>query len=229
MKKSYLALLVVTLVIILDQAIKIYIKTHFEYGESFNIFGLNWAQLYFVENKGMAYGITLGGDYGKLFLSVFRIIMVAVLLFLLKKTIESNQKTSLIVSLSLIIAGAIGNIIDSVFYGMIFSESPRFGGLAQIFPAEGGYSSFLHGKVVDMFYFPFIDTILPAWVPLWGGERFIFFQPIFNLADSSISVGVVLLLIFNREFFFSSKEKEAKKADIDASNETNTEQHSEQL
>ncbi len=215
MKKSYWASFIIALVIILDQAIKIYIKTHFEYGESLNIFGLNWAQLYFVENKGMAYGITLGGDYGKLFLSVFRIIMVAVLLFILKKTIQSNQKMSLIISLSLIIAGAIGNIIDSAFYGMIFSESPRFGGLAQIFPPEGGYSSFLHGKVVDMFYFPFIDTVLPDWVPWWGGERFIFFQPIFNLADSSISVGVVALVIFNREFFYSSKKSKTEQPDVD--------------
>ncbi len=214
MKKSYWASLIIALVIILDQGIKIYIKTHFEYGESLNIFGLSWAQLYFVENKGMAYGITLGGDYGKLFLSIFRIIMVAVLLFLLKKAIQSNQKMSLVISLSLIIAGAIGNIVDSAFYGMIFSESSRLGGLAQIFPPEGGYSSFLHGKVVDMFYFPFIDTILPAWVPWWGGERFIFFQPIFNLADSAISVGVVVLVIFNREFFYASKNEKTEQVDV---------------
>ncbi len=196
------------LVLIIDQVSKIYIKTNFSYGGGFNILGLDWARIYFVENEGMAYGLQLGGDYGKLLLSVFRIIMVVVLLFLLVKLVKANEKLSLLISFSLIIAGAMGNIIDSAFYGMIFSETPQFhGGIAQLFPQEGGYASFLHGKVVDMLYFPMIDTHLPDWLPKWGGDRFIFFQPIFNIADSAITVGVVSLLLFNRSFFTRKEDK----------------------
>ncbi|HHH55006.1 MAG TPA: lipoprotein signal peptidase [Bacteroidetes bacterium] len=208
MKKSYWAILVIILILIIDQASKIYIKTHLGYGEGFDILGLKWAKIYFVENKGMAYGMEIGGEYGKLILSLFRIIMIIVLVYFLVKLIQANEKLSLILSFSLIIAGALGNIIDSAFYGMIFSETPRFhGGVAQLFPPEGGYSSFLHGKVVDMFYFPIIDTYLPEWVPIWGGERFIFFQPVFNVADSAITVGVVLLLLFNRSYFTKKDKK----------------------
>jgi len=211
MKKSYWAFLVILMVLIIDQALKIYIKTSFSYGDGFNILGFSWAKIYFVENEGMAYGLKLGGDYGKLLLSVFRIIMIIVLLVLLSKLIKANEKLSLLISFSLIIAGAIGNIIDSAFYGMIFSESAQYHGkIAQLFPPEGGYGTFLHGKVVDMLYFPMIDTHLPSWMPKWGGDRFIFFQPIFNIADSSIFVGVVSLLLFNRSFFMSKpKEEEA--------------------
>ena len=208
MKKKYWVIIVMLLVLIIDQVSKIYIKTNFSYGGSFNILGLDWVRIYFVENEGMAYGLQLGGDYGKLLLSVFRIIMVVVLLFLLVKLVKANEKLSLLISFSLIIAGAMGNIIDSAFYGMIFSETPQFhGGIAQLFPQEGGYASFLHGKVVDMLYFPMIDTHLPDWLPKWGGDRFIFFQPIFNIADSAITVGVVSLLLFNRSFFTRKEDK----------------------
>ncbi len=211
MKKSHWAILVILIVLIIDQASKIYIKTHFEYGGGFDIFGLKWAKIYFVENKGMAYGLELGGQYGKLLLSLFRIVMIFVLIYILAKLIKANEKLSLIISFSLIIAGAFGNIIDSAFYGMIFSETPRFhGGIAQLFPEGGGYAGFLHGKVVDMLYFPMIDTHLPDWIPFWGGERFIFFQPVFNVADSAITIGVVSLLLFNRSFFIN-KEKELEK------------------
>lgn len=218
MKKSYWAFIVIMTVLIIDQALKIYIKTNFSYGEGFNMLGLNWARIYFVENEGMAYGLKLGGEYGKLILSSFRIIMVIVLLIILSRLIKSNEKLSLLISFSLIIAGAIGNIIDSAFYGMIFSESPQYhGGIAQLFPPEGGYGTFLHGKVVDMLYFPMIDTHLPDWVPFWGGDRFIFFQPIFNIADSAISVGVVSLLLFNRSFFTSKENDKSKEKSLDDS------------
>ena len=208
MKKKYWVFIVILSVLIIDQALKIYIKTNYAYGGGFNIFGLSWARIYFVENEGMAYGLKIGGEYGKLLLSVFRVLMVIALLVLLAKMIKSNEKLSLLISFSLIIAGAIGNIVDSAFYGMVFSETPQFhGGVAQMFPPEGGYASFLHGKVVDMLYFPMIDTHLPEWIPKWGGDRFIFFQPIFNIADSAITVGVVTLLLFNRSFFTQKEEK----------------------
>ncbi len=210
MKRSYWAILVILIVLVIDQASKIYIKTHYEYGGGFDILGLKWAKIYFVENKGMAYGLELGGQYGKLLLSLFRIAMIMVLIYILTKLIQANEKLSLVISFSLIIAGALGNIIDSAFYGMIFSETPRFhGGVAHLFPQKGGYAGFLHGKVVDMLYFPMIDIYLPDWVPFWGGERFIFFQPVFNIADSAITIGVISLLLFNRSFFIN-KEKEAK-------------------
>ena len=202
MKKKYWVFIVIMSVLIIDQALKIYIKTHYAYGEGFNMLGLKWARIYFVENEGMAYGLKLGGDYGKLLLSVFRIVMVFVLFILLAKLIKANERLSLLISFSLIIAGAIGNIIDSAFYGMIFSETPQFhGGIAQMFPQEGGYASFLHGKVVDMLYFPILSGHFPDWFPFWGSEQFIFFRPVFNLADSAITIGVLIIIIFQRSVF----------------------------
>ncbi len=171
------------------------------YGEDFPIFGLDWAYIHFVENNGMAFGLSLGGDTGKLALSIFRLVAVGFLIYFISRLIKEQAKTGVLVSFALIMAGAMGNIIDSCFYGMIFSESNYHGGVAEAFPAGGGYSGFLFGKVVDMFYFPMIDTILPSWVPFWGGERFQFFKPVFNLADASISTGVFSLLLFQRSFF----------------------------
>ncbi|MBK7094804.1 MAG: lipoprotein signal peptidase [Saprospiraceae bacterium] len=211
MKKSIWIMLIVMGVIIIDQVLKIYIKTHMGYGEGFKILGFNWARIYFVENEGMAYGMKIGGQYGKLILSLFRIVMVGFLGVLIYRFIRSGEKMSLLISFSLIMAGALGNIIDSAFYGLIFSETPEFHGeIARLVPFGEGYSSFLHGKVVDMFYFPMINTYLPEWVPIWGGERFVFFQPVFNVADSSITIGVVSLLLFNRKFFTASKKDEKK-------------------
>ena len=152
-----------------------------------------WFYLYFTENPGMAFGIEV---IGKLFLSVFRIVAVLFIGYYLYKLVKENYKFGFIACISLVFAGAVGNIIDSIFYGVIFDHS--FGQLATFMPEGGGYASWLHGKVVDMFYFPLIETVFPDWVPIWGGQEFVFFRPIFNLADSAICVGVFLLLIFYR-------------------------------
>jgi signal peptidase II len=195
------------LVIILDQWLKVYIKTNLLYGEEFGILGLNWARIHFVENEGMAFGISFGGEIGKYALSIFRIIMVGLLIYLLKGLIQAKESKWLIGCFSLIIAGAIGNIIDSAFYGMIFSESNIHSGLATFMPEEGGYAPFLQGRVVDMLYFPMVDTKWPGWVPGIGGNHFQFFRPVFNIADSAISVGVISILLFHRRFFLGTKKK----------------------
>lgn len=188
--------------LLLDQSLKIWIKTNLEYGEEIKLFGLNWALIHFVENEGMAFGITLGGDYGKLALSLFRIAAVGFLFYYLNLLIKHKASFGLVACFALILAGAIGNILDSAFYGLIFSETPyHAGSVATMFPPGGGYAPFLHGKVVDMFYFPMFEGIFPEWLPVWGGEHFLFFRPVFNVADASITVGVLSLLLFHRGFF----------------------------
>jgi signal peptidase II len=173
----------------------------------------NWFILHFTENEGMAFGITFGGATGKLLLSIFRIIAVILIGIYIYRLRQKSPHPGLIVSFSLIMAGALGNIIDSAFYGIIFSAS-SYHTVATIFPPEGGYNSFLHGKVVDMLYFPVIDTRLPEWFPVWGGEPFQFFRPVFNIADSSITTGVFMLLIFQKKFFEKHEEaKEEKESD----------------
>lgn len=208
MKKSTAVLITILAILIIDQVVKIYVKTHIHYGDGFDMLGLSWAKIHFVENEGMAFGLSFGGLTGKYILSIFRIIMVVFLFYILRNLIIHKETYGLIISFSMIIAGALGNIIDSMFYGLIFSESYFHGGLATMFPPEGGYGSFLTGKVVDMLYFPMIDTVLPEWVPLWGGERFEFFRPVFNIADSAITVGVSSILFFHRRFFNSETVKE---------------------
>ena len=205
MSKSKAAIFTVFIILVLDQALKIYIKTNINYGDGLDILGLSWAKIHFVENEGMAFALSFGVIAGKYVLSIFRIVMVAFLIYILKNLLKNKETYGLIVSFSLIIAGAVGNILDSMFYGLIFSESFFHGGLATMFPSEGGYGSFLTGKVVDMLYFPMIDTILPEWLPIWGGERFEFFRPVFNIADSAITVGVASILIFHRRFFNTEK------------------------
>ena len=163
----------------------------------------NRGMLHFTENVGMAFGMKLGGDYGKLILSLFRIIASAFLLWYIHQLVKKQVKFGVILSFSLITAGAMGNIFDSAFYGLIFSESTPFAA-ATLFPDGGGYASFLHGKVVDMLYFPLIQGQYPQWFPFWKGQEFIFFRPVFNLADSSITIGVLSLLIFQTRFLNAS-------------------------
>ena len=160
----------------------------------------DWFILHFVENNGMAFGFEFAGEYGKVFLSVFRILaVIAIGWYLFKLAKQKEIPFGFILSIALIFAGAIGNIIDSLFYGLIFNHS--FGQEATLFPEGGGYAGFLHGKVVDMFYFPLINTRYPDWFPFWGGHEFIFFRPVFNIADSSITVGVFILIFFQKRYF----------------------------
>ena len=167
-------------------------------GQEFHIAG-NWFIIHFTENNGMAFGMEFAGEFGKLFLSIFRIIAVTGIGWYLWYLVKHKAHKMFIMGMSLIFAGALGNIIDSTFYGMIFSSSEFQ--LATLFPPGGGYSSFLHGKVVDMLYFPLISGFLPDWVPVWGGEYFVFFRPVFNIADSSITIGVILIIIFQSVIF----------------------------
>ncbi len=201
MKKGAKLALIIAIVLIIDQVLKIYIKTSIPYGRGFDILGLSWAKIHFVENEGMAFGMSFGGVIGKYLLSIFRIVMVGFLIYILKQLMDAGSKFGLLASFSLIIAGAIGNILDSAFYGLIFSASSYHSGLAQIFPEGGGYAPFLQGRVVDMLYFPLIDTTLPEWLPKIGGDKFQFFKPVFNIADSAISIGVALILLFHRDIF----------------------------
>lgn len=210
LKPSVKVGMLVFLVLLADQALKIGVKTHMEYGAEIKILGFDWALLHFVENNGMAFGWDLGGSYGKLALSLFRVVAVAFLLFFIRQLIQEKIRFGVLASFGLILAGAIGNIIDSAFYGLIFSPSYYHGGLATLFPPEGGYAGFLHGKVVDMLYFPIWQGIYPNWVPILGGSEYFFFKPVFNIADVSITLGVLNILIFQRDFFrYYQKEEEA--------------------
>lgn len=201
-KKS---ILFVFLLLAIDQAIKIYIKLNFSLGESIPIFGFDWAKIHFTENKGAAFGLLFGGDTGKLILSLFRIVAItAITLYLYKISKEKFSKIA-IFSIALILTGAIGNIIDSAIYGIIFSKSSMHT-VATFLPEGGGYASFLYGSVVDMFYFPMFDVIAPNWFPNWTwwpwhpGNSISFFPYIFNFADACITIGVVLVIIFRSRF-----------------------------
>ena len=180
---------------------RILVKLTYPIGEGFKMFGQDWARIHFVENKGMAFGLEMGGAAGKYALSIFRILMVGLLGYIIKGLVQVKESKWLIVCFSLIIAGALGNIIDSMVYGLIFSASSFHGPVAQFMPEAGGYAPFLQGKVVDMFHFPMVTTTWPEWVPKWGGSSLEFFRPIFNVADAAISVGVIAILLFHRRFF----------------------------
>ena len=190
------AIFIIVIVLLIDQISKIYIKTNFLYGEEVKVF--DWFRIHFIENNGMAWGAEFGGKSGKLFLTIFRLFAIGGIGYWLYTSVKKNAHTILIVAISLIFAGAMGNIIDSVFYGVIF-DTPR-NGYATLF-AEQPYGELLYGKVVDMLYFPIWSGTLPSWIPFYGGKPFTFFNAIFNVADAAISLAVGLLIIFNKKAF----------------------------
>ncbi|MCX7728223.1 MAG: lipoprotein signal peptidase [Bacteroidia bacterium] len=202
--KKKIAFITVLSVIAIDQIIKIYIKLNYPLGLVKEF--ADWAYLYFTENPGMAFGIEWGGENGKLLLTLFRILACIFGIWFINQLIKKDESYYYIVGASLILAGAIGNIIDSVFYGVLFTESTEFQ-VAQL-TLGNGYAPFMYGKVVDMFYFPLFSGTFPKWFPIWGGEDFLFFRPIFNFADASITVGVAILLLFHKQIENHSNNKE---------------------
>jgi signal peptidase II len=211
-------LIIILTVLLIDQALKFWIKTNMYLGQEYRIAG-DWFIIHFTENNGMAFGLEFAGEYGKLFLSLFRIVAVFGIGWYLSRLVIEKAHPLLITSMSLILAGAIGNIIDSAFYGIIFSASDFR--LAEFLPADGGYSSLLHGKVVDMFYFPIFKGFLPDWIPFWGGDYFIFFRPVFNIADASISIGVGLILVFQSLLFKKEQIQSSDNSSDDTVSQTN--------
>ena len=210
--KGKIVCLIVLAAVLIDQIIKIAVKTNMSLHESIRI--TNWFYIFFIENSGMAYGMTF---INKLVLSMFRIVAVGVISVYIYRLLKSGTvRTGYLVCLAMVLAGAAGNIFDCMFYGLVFSESTAYD-VANLVSFGDGYSTFLHGKVVDMFYFPIFETDLPTWLPFWGGEHYIFFSPVFNFADSCITVGVILLLLFYREelsqISFSSKRDDEEQKD----------------
>ena len=192
--------------VVIDQIIKVLVKTNMSIGEHFSVIG-NWFQIYFIENEGMAFGMKFGGQIGKLLLSVFRIILFGALVYWIRGLLKKKDTPSgVLIGLTLITTGALGNIIDCMFYGILFGES-TYTAVAQFLPEGGGYAPFFFGKVVDMFYFPIIDTTFPDWMPLIGGNPFRFVAPVFNFADSCVTCGALYLIFFQWRFFAKDEKK----------------------
>ncbi|MDE1191585.1 MAG: lipoprotein signal peptidase [Arachidicoccus sp.] len=206
-KKSYKGIYIagfIVLLLLADQFLKVFIKTHYYLGEEYFVFG-KWFRLAFVENEGMAWGWKFGGSFGKIILTLFRLLAVIWGTFFIRQQIKKKAKTGFLFCIALIYAGAAGNLIDSMFYGLVFNESAPYQNIAHFVSFGHGYANFLHGRVVDMLNFPLIDTVLPNWVPVLGGKEFTFFDPVFNLADSYISISFFLLIIFNKKFLGDRK------------------------
>ncbi|MEL6925761.1 MAG: lipoprotein signal peptidase [Bacteroidota bacterium] len=221
LSRSAKVTLLVLLVLVLDQALKFWVKTNMTLGQEIPILGLSWAKIHFVENNGMAFGLELPEPWGKLALSLFRIAAVSVLIYWIRSLIKAKASFGFVCSIALILAGAIGNILDSAFYGLIFSNS-YYEKVAEFLPEGGGYASFLFGRVVDMFYFPMVEGQFPEWFPIWSGQDFKFFRPVFNLADTAITTGVLSILIFHRDSFGNMDNPEAENTS-EATSETATE------